>query len=200
MTCETIRKKRKYSKIFAKNPTDENPQLKKKWRNVATKLKRRSLKQYWKSKIEEMNHNPREFYKVFKPFLDSKTQEVDGSAIILANCGSDIKDDCFAEYFTVSTGLGDSGLLTLTEEQLRDFKSVQDIRDSVRIVNGPKFSFSKVSQTEVQSALANLNVNKSYGHDGLSNKVLKLVGGALVPSFVPLHSCPLVVDMSSDVI
>ncbi|PFX12264.1 hypothetical protein AWC38_SpisGene23804 [Stylophora pistillata] len=62
----------------------------------------------------------------------------------------------------IAQGIGDSGLLTLTEEQLRDFKSIQDIRDSVRIGNGPKFSFSKVSQTEVQSALANLNVNKRF--------------------------------------
>ena len=58
----------------------------------------------------------------------------------------------------------------------------------MRIVNGPKFSFSKVSQTEVQSALANLNVNKSYGHDGLSNKVLKLVGDALAPSLTKIFN------------
>ncbi|XP_022808140.1 uncharacterized protein LOC111345128 [Stylophora pistillata] len=189
-----VRKKRKYSKMFAKNPTDENLQLNKKWRNVATNLRRRSLKQYWKSKTEEMNHNRWEFYKVFKAFLDSKTQEVDDTAIILENRGSDIKDqtmvaDCFVEYFTgIAQGIGDSGLLTLTEEQLRDLKSAQDIRDSVRIVNVPKFSFSKVSQTELQSAFANLNVNKSYGHDGLSNKVLKLVGGALVPSLTKIFN------------
>ena len=58
----------------------------------------------------------------------------------------------------------------------------------MRIVNGPKFSFSKASQTEVQSALANLNVNKSYGHDGLSNKVLKLVGDALAPSLTKIFN------------
>ncbi|PFX16582.1 RNA-directed DNA polymerase from mobile element jockey [Stylophora pistillata] len=97
--------------------------------------------------------------------------------------------DCFVEYFTgIAQGIDDSGLLKLTEEQLRDFKSVQDIRDSMRIVNGPKFSSSKVSQTEVQSALANLNTNNSYGHDGLSNKVLKLVGGALVPSLTKIFN------------
>ena len=189
---DAIRKKRK--KMFAKNSTDENLQLKRKWRNVATKLRRRSLKQYWKSKTEEMNHNPREFYKVFKPFLDSKTQDVDDSAIILENCGSDIKDqtmvaDCFVEYFTgIAQGIGDSELLALTEEQLHDCKSIQDICNSVRIVNGPEFSFSKVSQTEVQSALANLNVNKSCGHDGLSNKVLKLVGDALAPSLTKIFN------------
>ena len=189
---DAIRKKRKYSKMFAKNPIDENLQLKRKWRNVATKLRRRSLKQYmyWKSKTEEMNHNPREFY----PFLDSKTQDVDDSTIILGNCSSDIKDqtmvaDCFVEYFTgIAQGVGDSELLTLTEEQLHDTKSIQDIRNSMRIVNGPKFSFSKVSQTEVQSALVNLNVNKSYGHDGLSNKVLKLVGDALAPSLTKIFN------------
>lgn len=123
---DAIRKKRKSAKMFAKNPTDENLQLRRKRGNVATKLRRKSLKQYWKSKTEGMNYNPREFYKVFKPFLDSKSQDVDDSAIILENCGSDIKNqtmvaDCFVEYFTgIAQGIGDSELLTLTKEQLHD--------------------------------------------------------------------------------
>ena len=97
--------------------------------------------------------------------------------------------DCFVEYFTgIAQGIGDSELLALTEEQLHDCKSIQDICNSVRIVNGPEFSFNKVSQTEVQSALVNLNVNKSCGHDGLSNKVLKLVGDALAPSLTKIFN------------
>ena len=55
-------------------------------------------------------------------------------------------------------------------------------------MNGPKFSFRKVSQTEVQTALANLNVNKSYGHDGLPNKVLKLTGDTLAPSLTKMFN------------
>ena len=80
-----------------------------------------------------MNHSPREFYKVFKPFPDSKTQDVDDSAIILENCGSDIKDqtmvaDCFVEYFTgIAQGINDS----ITRHQLHDTKSIQDIRTPV---------------------------------------------------------------------
>ena len=106
-----------------------------------------SYPQYWKSKTEEMNRNSREFYKVFKPFLDSKTRDDDDSKIILENCGSDIKDQTMvADCFTgIAQGIGDSELLTLTEEQLHDTKSIQDKRNSMRIVNGPKFSFSKVS-------------------------------------------------------
>ena len=78
--------------MFAKNPSDENLKLKKKWRNVATKLRRRSLKHYWKVKTEGMNRNPREFYKVFKPFLDSRTKALDDSVITLENKGNEIKD------------------------------------------------------------------------------------------------------------
>lgn len=64
-----IRMKRTFSEKFAKNPTDENLQLKKSWRNIASKLRRQSLKYYWKKKTEEMNHDPRQSFMVFKPFL-----------------------------------------------------------------------------------------------------------------------------------
>ena len=40
----------------------------------------------------------------------------------------------------------------------------------------------------MQSPLANLNVNKGYGHDGMSNKVLKQAGDALAPSLTKIFN------------
>ena len=47
-----IRMKRKYTKKFAKDPSQENLINKNKWRNTATKLRRRAIKEYWKTKTD----------------------------------------------------------------------------------------------------------------------------------------------------
>ena len=56
-----------------KDSTDEHLRNKKKWRNVATRLERSAIREYWREKTEEMNSNPEEFYKVFNPFLYTHT-------------------------------------------------------------------------------------------------------------------------------
>ena len=73
--------KRKYTKRFAKDPSRENLINKNKWRNTATKLRRRAIKGYWKTKTDSSGSNPRDFFKVFKPFLDSKARGNDNNVI-----------------------------------------------------------------------------------------------------------------------
>ncbi|CAB4039114.1 Hypothetical predicted protein, partial [Paramuricea clavata] len=189
-----IRMKRKFSKKFAKNPTDENLQLKKSCRNVASKLRRQSLKYYWKKKTEEMNHDARQFFKVFKPFLDSRASVVDDSVILLEKDGMEVKDqtkvaEYFVEYFTeIACEIGDPELLELFEGQLYDYKSVESIRNHKEIDNSPKFRVGKVRQDEVQLALENLKVSKSCGYDGLPNRLLKLISGRLTPSLTQMFN------------
>lgn len=136
----------------------------------------------------------RQFYKVFKPFLDSKAQSIDDNAIILENNDNDIRDqtmvsNCFVEYFTdIAQGIGDPNLLDLSEEQLYEGKRVQQIRSNKRIVNGSDFSFSKVSETDVKCALGSLKVNKRCDHDGLPNKILKLTSQALAKRLTRLFN------------
>ena len=44
---EAIRKKRKYAKNFSQSKTKENMELMKKWRNNATRLSKKAIKNYW---------------------------------------------------------------------------------------------------------------------------------------------------------
>lgn len=55
---EAIRKKRKYAKIFSQSKTKENMELMRKWRNNATRLRRKTIKNYWNAICEDMNNNP----------------------------------------------------------------------------------------------------------------------------------------------
>lgn len=70
-----------YAKKFSKNKTKENLELMKTWRNRATLLRRRAIKEYWNAISIDMNNNPRKFYNTFTPCLNSKTK--DNSAISL---------------------------------------------------------------------------------------------------------------------
>ena len=60
-----IRKKRKYAKKFSKDRNSETWELMKKWRNQATRLRRRAIKDYWKGISCNLNDNPRKFFGIF---------------------------------------------------------------------------------------------------------------------------------------
>ena len=64
-----IREKRKYAKCHKKLQTDEIDQLRKKWRNIATSIRRKSIKQNWRERFDDLRTNPRTFFKTFTPFL-----------------------------------------------------------------------------------------------------------------------------------
>ena len=101
---KAIRNKRKYAVQFSKNRTQENFELKKEYRNIATRERRKAIKHYWRKKSEELNEKPSEFYKTFRPFLNNKS--TNSSEISLRNeDGNIITDqlevaDLLANYFT----------------------------------------------------------------------------------------------------
>ena len=78
MTLEwkkATRKKRRYAKRYARNPTEENRGLMKTWRNNATRPQRRAIKEYWNKKADDLKTNPKNFYSTFKPFLHPKSKK-----------------------------------------------------------------------------------------------------------------------------
>ena len=69
---QAIKLKRTYAQKYAADRSQENLDLKKKWRNNATKLRRKAIKQYWLGKSEELKTNSRKFFQTFKPFINNK--------------------------------------------------------------------------------------------------------------------------------
>ena len=67
-----IRAKRKANAKYLKNKTQETWELRRKTRNEATKQRRIAIKNYWKIKAADLKSNPRDFFKTFKPFLNTK--------------------------------------------------------------------------------------------------------------------------------
>ncbi|PFX31704.1 Retrovirus-related Pol polyprotein [Stylophora pistillata] len=136
MNCnwkKAIRMKKRYAKKYTACPTEDNLKQMKKWRNEATKLRRKAMKEYWKRKAEDFRTKPREFYKAFKPFLDTRARGIYSKFINLEVNGIYERNQAtvanhFASYFSsVAMDIGDPKLLTSTEEQLVDHPSVQAV-------------------------------------------------------------------------
>ena len=75
MTSEwerAIRAKCKATAKFQKNRTQENWELKPKAKTEATKQRRIAIMKYWKKKAQDLKTRPREFFKTFRPFLNTK--------------------------------------------------------------------------------------------------------------------------------
>ena len=67
-----IRAKQKANAKYLKNKTPETWELRRKTRNEATKQRRIAIKNYWKIKAADLKSNPRDFFKTFKPFLNTE--------------------------------------------------------------------------------------------------------------------------------
>ena len=86
MTLEwkkAVKNKRRYAKRYARNPTEENRELMKTMRNIATRLRRRAIKEYWNKRADDLKTNPKNFYNAFKPFLHSKSKKCENTLLTL---------------------------------------------------------------------------------------------------------------------
>ena len=66
-----------------KTAHQKNFELKKKYRNIATRERRKALTAYWYKKTEEIKSKPHDFFDTFRPFLNNKTK--DANPIFLKN-------------------------------------------------------------------------------------------------------------------
>ena len=105
---------------------------------------------------------------MFKPFLDSKALRTDNNVINLDFNDSIIQDqtkvaNCLVDYFTtVANNIGDPHMLSLMEEELKDYKSVQNVC-KVATTNGVQFKFRNFNVKEFTRALETLNPHIEHG-------------------------------------
>ena len=127
-----IRRKRKYAHLYAKNKTAENYELKKKYRNLATKERRKAIKEFWMKKTDDLKQKPWEFFNAFRPFLGKSKGS---NTIILATeekaaeSDDSIISNKFAQYFTnIASTIGGNHVLDLIEEDHKNHTSINAIR------------------------------------------------------------------------
>ncbi|CAB4025980.1 Hypothetical predicted protein, partial [Paramuricea clavata] len=197
MTIEwkkAIRNKRKYAIKFAKDRTKENFELKKKYRNIANKGRRKAVSAYCHKTSEDLRDKPSEFYKTFKPFLSDKVK--DPAVICLRTNESTVKTneyevtELLADYFnTAACSIGGDHVNNLTEKDHDYHNSVKVIRETFQTNPNAGFEFRKLSQDEVTFTLEHLNPKKASGwNPGTTPNLLKKVARGVSPSLTNLYN------------
>ena len=108
---EVIRKKSKYAKRYKRLQTQESLDEMRYWRNTATRLRRRTIKNYWRTKAVNLKENSRSFYKAFSPFMSSKGKS--DQDVILKVGDNTVQKQCevaeiLEEYFSrIAEDIGD---------------------------------------------------------------------------------------------
>ena len=190
---QAIRRKRKYAKKYARNKTNENWELKKKWRNEATKCRRRAIKKFWKEKADHLNSKPYDFYNIFRPFLSDKRQK--GSDINIRKVDGKVEKDprnvsnIMVNYFaTMADAIGGVGASMLNENDLSEHSSIGSIKTGIYEQEGPIFHFRKIKSAQIKSALEKLNTRKACGWDSITPKMLKLASTGIADSLTMLFN------------
>ena len=163
-------------------------ELKRKWRNEATRQRRIAIKQYWEEVSHDLKNNPKNFFQTFKPFLDRKDKEDSRKREIHLSINGTLEKDrlvvaeYLSEYFSsMAKGIGGEQVDDLTEGHFIEHSSLHLISSHMAESND-SFCFRPVNHYEVKDALENLNTRKAIGYEGLQPRILKIVGEELAPS------------------
>ena len=155
-------------------------ELKKKWRNEATRQRRIAIKQYWKEISQDLQSCPKKFFQTFKPFFDRKDKEDNGKREIHLSIdgrlerGKLVVAEHLSEYFSsMAKGIGGEQAEDLTEEDFIENSSLHLISTYMEESNDP-FCSRPVNHHEVKDALENLSTDKATGYDGTQPRNLKL--------------------------
>ena len=171
--------------------TEENWELKRKWRNEAPKCRRRAIREYWQQKVEHLKSKPTDFYRTFRPFLCDKNKSQDRKCINLWTNGEIVKDqnkvaDILVNFFsTMADGNGGRDVNSFKGEDLSNQPSLTNILNANKNMHG-NFRFKPLRSKQVQTALEKQNVRKASGYDFITPKMLKLASSGIADSLTKL--------------
>ena len=153
-----IRAKRKANDTYLRNKTPENWESRRKARNEATKQRRIAIKQYWYKKSNDLKNTPKAFFKIFKPFLGSKScteiNDIHGSMI---TDQQQVAEEFFEHFATLADGIGGAAIERKSIQDFRDHPCDQRIqyenRNSTQTIE-----IESATQGQVLAALDSLNI------------------------------------------
>jgi hypothetical protein len=182
---------------FYKTRTQSNWKLYKNQRNKVTRLRRMSIRNYFKEKTYGVR-NSKEFWKIIKPFISDKNGAADENIILREN-GKLITNpmDVCNTFNTFFTSVADSiGFPDTIPHDISGKELIKSIYEkyskhpSIIAINSHRtsndFSFTHTNEIEVRKTILKLDINKSMGHDFISAKILKLSVNEICPIITTL--------------
>ena len=196
---KNIHKRNQLKNKFWKNKTRQNWNNYRVMRNKVNSLLRTSEISFFRSKSVNSS-TPSEFWKLFKPYISSKT--VENNSILLKEDGSVVSKptricDIFKDYYsTIADDIGISDSLSAVDvdgldqvfDCYKNHSSVLKIRTLPRNVN--EFIFDEVKPETVYGIMKKLNTKKSVGYDNVSPYFIKISASSLAyPICNIINSC-----------
>ncbi|KAL9986821.1 hypothetical protein ACROYT_G001023 [Oculina patagonica] len=184
-----IRAKRRAARKYQREQTKENWENKRKLRNEATRLRRKAIREYWKTQSNLLKSKPSQFYKTFMPFLGAKKKNnntdlslnIDG---ILCHDQFKIANHLCDYFANIAQGIGNAD--DTTDTTYATHASVKSIMENS--TSQDNFHFQRLNKAEVEKALHTINTGKSDGWDGIPSKALKAGASELAISLTALYN------------
>ena len=168
--------------------------MKKKYRNIANKERRKAVRAYWQKTSEELREKPSEFYKTLKPFITDKVK--DFPTICLRTSEGTVKTnhpevaEILADYFnTAALSVRGDHVNNLTGRDHEKHSSVKVIRETYKTYPDSLFEFRTFGLDEATLTLEHLN-NKKYSgwNPRITPNLLKKVARGVSPSHTSLYN------------
>ena len=181
-----MRRSQLESKYF-KNRSTENFRTYKKQKNVCSKLYKKERKKYFANLNNNKILDNKTFWKTVKPFFTNKGQQSRTITLVKDNCvisGDKNVAQTLNDYFNCAVDslnitenrllLTDTGsLIDPVEIAIKKFESHPSISDIKNNVQASKFSFSDVSQSDIEKEIVKLKSDKASTYKNISAKKIK---------------------------
>ena len=190
---KAVYKKAALRNKFRRFPNNANWEAYRKQRNLTTKIRKDSIKNYFFERCTSAKD--RDFWPTVKPFIASKSKIGDTSIQLLENNKLVTEPQETSEIFNhfylinIANEIGspvdectfdktDSEFIDFSIDKYRNHPSISRIRES-QSTTAQSFNFEKVNKATVQKLIQNLNPKKSTGFDQIPPNLVKASGDSI---------------------
>ena len=183
---KAVMNKARLSNRYYKYRTKQNWENYRIQRNLASKLRRKSVRTYFSERCEE-GADPKEFWKTVRPFFTNKGMKSSSHIQLLQ--GDDLVSDphevanVMNRFYTTITAdigepvnendltLNDVDFISMSVDRHRDHSSVKAIKSETD--HHCHFDFKHITPTYVNKVISKLDTKKATGHDKLPAKLVR---------------------------
>ena len=172
---------------YKKHPTPDRWEQYRLQRNKVTLIKKKSIKQYFTNKCDNITKNKgKTFWDSVKPFFSKKSLNIgdninlieNGQVITNTEAICNIFNDFFVNICNPSTSKTyDDSKIENIINHFEEHESINLIKEQFPLINA--FSFECVNENVIYNKLRKLNIKKATGYDSIPPKLLRIAAKPL---------------------
>ena len=168
--AKSVKKKNKLYKTYLNNPCERNENLYKRYKNKLNQVIKVSKKIYYEEQLIKYKHDTKMVWRTLNEILNRGRKNTKLPNEFIGNNTTDtIKDpskiaNSFNEYF-VNIGPKLAKNITNNPDKYLTNNFDNNYKDSMFL--------DPITENEVETEIANMNINKSPGHDDICSRIIK---------------------------